>query len=177
MQFLLISSLSRPDSIPLGFSGFILSLGYDKCWRHTTGKSYAKLLAELPSSFASKRVSLSLLEKDISYVLLQLGVAEVRNSPWWRWVGIPEKCFPPVLHYTRVLLEIKTKGAGLQKKIRTFWIKTVSNFKTLFSIPYLAWVPFLYVITRDITDNSRVIQKFHQLSPSPYQLSSLSFTF
>lgn len=92
-------------------------------------------------------------------------------------LGSQKNAFPPGLHYTRVLLEIKTKGAGLQKKIRTFCIKTVSNFKTLFSIPYLAWVPFLYVITGEITDNSRVIQKFYELSPSPYQLSSLYFTF
>lgn len=44
----------------------------------------------------------------------------------------------------------------LQKKIRTFWIKTVSNFKTP------------HVITREITDNSRVVQSISPALPQPH---------
>lgn len=71
-----------------------------------TGKSYAKSLAELQSCFASKKIILSFLEKDISYVLLQVGVAGVENNPEHRWIRVLENCFS--LQPARVLPEIKT---------------------------------------------------------------------
>lgn len=45
---------------------------------------------------------------------------------------------------------------ALQKKIRTFWIKAVSNFKTP------------HVITREIIDNSRVVQNISPALPQPH---------
>lgn len=90
--------------LPKAFSGFILS--EDKGLRHLRGESYAKSLAELQSCFASKKVILSFLEKDISYVLLQLGVAGVGNNPEQRWIRVLEKRFS--IQPARVLPEIKT---------------------------------------------------------------------